>query len=235
MHDQHGTQSFLDYDELVVGTGAVPVRGPIDGLNRLGVEDGVHLLHSMGDTFDLTASLDGLRPATALIVGAGYVGLEMAEGLTARGIHVTQVEMLPEVLPTVDVELGALVHTELAKHGVDVHTNSTVTRITRTPDGPARLHVEGTGPDGEPLGWDVDLASADGRAETTSASQSSHSRSPRLASITSNREARRDDRPDMWRACCSRTTCSWRTSRPRPQAPKTFTRLTASATTSRPT
>jgi len=154
MHDRHGTQSFLDYDELVVGTGAVPVQPPIDGLNRLGVEDGVHLLHSMGDTFDLTASLYGLRPATALIVGAGYVGLEMAEGLTARGIHVTQVEMLP----TVDAELGALVHTELAKHGVDVHTNSTVTRITRTPDGPARLHVEGTGPDGEPLGWDVDLA-----------------------------------------------------------------------------
>jgi len=61
----------------------------------------------MGDTFALTRTLDTLQPATALIVGAGYVGLEMAEGLTARGIRVTQVEMLPEVLPTVDVELGA--------------------------------------------------------------------------------------------------------------------------------
>ncbi len=72
----------------------------------------------------------GIQPTTALIVGAGYVGLEMAEGLTARGIAVTQVEMLPEVLPTVDPELGALVHAELERHGVDVHTSTTVTRIT---------------------------------------------------------------------------------------------------------
>ncbi|WAX58415.1 FAD-dependent oxidoreductase [Jatrophihabitans cynanchi] len=157
VRDQHGVQSWLDYDELVVGTGALPVRPPIDGLDGLGVEDGVHLLHSMGDTFDLTTSLDSIRPATALIVGAGYVGLEMAEGLTARGIIVTQVEMLPQVLPTVDAELGALLHTELTRHGVKVHTNTTVTRIRRTEDGPARLHVEGTGPESEPLGWDVDL------------------------------------------------------------------------------
>ena len=157
LRDQHGVQSWLDYDELVVGTGAVPVRPPIEGLDQIGVEEGVHLLHSMGDTFALTHTLDTIQPATALIVGAGYVGLEMAEGLTARGIRVTQVEMLPEVLPTVDLELGALVHTELSKHGVDVHTSTTVTRITRTKTGPARLHVDGTGPDQQPRAWDVDL------------------------------------------------------------------------------
>ena len=64
----------------------------------------------MGDTFALEESLDRIKPTKALIVGAGYVGLEMAEGLTARGIEVTQVEMLDEVLPTVDPELGGLVH-----------------------------------------------------------------------------------------------------------------------------
>jgi hypothetical protein len=96
---RHGVTSWLDYDELVVGTGAVPVRAPIEGLDRLGVDDGVHLLHSMGDTFALTHSLDTLQPETALIVGAGYVGLEMAEGLTARGLRVTQVEMLPGSCP----------------------------------------------------------------------------------------------------------------------------------------
>jgi NADPH-dependent 2,4-dienoyl-CoA reductase/sulfur reductase-like enzyme len=78
----------------------------------------------------------------------------MAEGLTMRGIAVTQVEMLPEVLPTVDVELGALVHDELVKHGVNVHTNATVTRITKTDPG---LHVGGKNTDGEALAWDVDL------------------------------------------------------------------------------
>jgi len=160
VRDEHGVESILDYDELVVGTGAVPVRPAIDGLtgpDALGQGDGVHLLHSMGDTFALTQSLEDLRPTTALIVGAGYVGLEMAEGLAARGIRVTQVEMLPEVLPTVDPELGALVHTELTKHGVDVHTLATVTRIARTEAGPAPLHVDGHGSDGEPLAWDVDL------------------------------------------------------------------------------
>ncbi|MEP9383358.1 FAD-dependent oxidoreductase [Nocardioides cheoyonin] len=149
-----GSSDFIEYDELVVGTGAVPVAPPIEGLADLGVADGVHLLHSMGDTFALTESLDRIQPKTALIVGAGYVGLEMAEGLTMRGIAVTQVEMLPEVLPTVEVELGALVHDELVKHGVNVHTNSTVTTISKTDTG---LHVDGTTTEGETLTWDVDL------------------------------------------------------------------------------
>jgi NADPH-dependent 2,4-dienoyl-CoA reductase/sulfur reductase-like enzyme len=152
-----GRASWLDYDALVIGTGAVPVCPAIAGLDELGADDGVHLLHSMGDTFALTHSLDTLRPRTALIVGAGYVGLEMAEGLTARGIQVTQVEMLPEVLPTVDPELGALVHAELDKHGVDVHTDTTVTGIEENPDGSSRLLVRGLQTDGEPLSWDVDL------------------------------------------------------------------------------
>ena len=157
LHGPDGVEKWLEYDELVVGTGALPVRPPIDGLEVLGVEDGVHLLHSMGDTFALTDSLDRIRPRTALIVGAGYVGLEMAEGLTTRGIAVTQVEMLPEVLPTVDPEMGSLVHAELETHGVTVHTGTTVTRITRTEDPGARLRVEGHGSDGEPLWWEVDL------------------------------------------------------------------------------
>ena len=157
-----GSNDLIPYNELIVGTGAVPVRPPIEGLDHLGPNDGVHLLHSMGDTFALTKSLDDIDPKTALIVGAGYVGLEMAEGLTARGIAVTQVEMLPEVLPTVEPELGALVHDELVRNGVDVHTNSTVTAITRNhANASARLHIDGHtnghDGDGQPLAWDVDL------------------------------------------------------------------------------
>jgi NADPH-dependent 2,4-dienoyl-CoA reductase/sulfur reductase-like enzyme len=156
-----GAEAPLAYDRLVVGTGALPVRPPIDGINgadRLGPAEGVHLLHSMGDTFALERTLDEQHPATALIVGAGYVGLEMAEGLTTRGLKVHQVEMLPEVLPTVDPELGARVRAELMAHGVDVETGTTITRISRAPAGSAgRLQVDGTTGDGHPYRRQVDL------------------------------------------------------------------------------
>ena len=149
-----GSTDAVEYDELVVGTGAVPVEPPIEGLSDLGPADGVHLLHSMGDTFALTDSLDRIQPKTALIVGAGYVGLEMADALTMRGIQVTQVEMLPEVLPTVEVELGALVHDELVENGVIVRVNTTVTKIARARTG---LRVDGRSATGEAVAWDVDL------------------------------------------------------------------------------
>jgi NADPH-dependent 2,4-dienoyl-CoA reductase/sulfur reductase-like enzyme len=98
----------------------MPTRPPISGLNgpdALGPGDGVHLLHSMGDTFAVMRTLQQAAPASAVIVGAGYIGLEMAEALTARGLAVTQMEQLPEVLPTVDPEMGALVHAELEARG----------------------------------------------------------------------------------------------------------------------
>lgn len=136
--DPTGAPTELSYDALIVGTGAVSARPPITGLtgpDALGPKDGVHLLHSMGDTFAVMESLEQRQPATAVIIGAGYIGLEMAEGLTTRGIAVTQIEALPEVLPTVDPELGALVHDELERHGVQVLANTTVSAITSTDTG----------------------------------------------------------------------------------------------------
>jgi len=126
-----GTEDRLSYDALVVGTGAVPVRPPIEGLDVLGPEQAVHLLHSMGDTFAVMSTLEERSPRSAVIVGAGYIGLEMAEALVLRGLSVTQMEQLTEVLPTVDKELGALVHAQLVEQGVDVRTTTTVRRIER--------------------------------------------------------------------------------------------------------
>jgi NADPH-dependent 2,4-dienoyl-CoA reductase/sulfur reductase-like enzyme len=131
----------IGYDELVIGTGAVPVRPPIEGLDGLGPDDGVFLLHTMADTFALTAALDR-RPRTALIVGAGYVGVEMVEALAARGLAVTQVEALPEVLPTVDPELGRLVRERIEKAGVEVVTGVGVAAVAKAG---ARLAVTGSG------------------------------------------------------------------------------------------
>ncbi len=157
LRERDGSTSSLDYDELVVGTGATPVRPAIAGLDELGQKDGLHLLHTMGDTHALITTLDASDvPGHALIVGAGYVGLEMAEALTARGGLVTQVEMLPEVLPTVDPELGAIVRGELTRHGVAVHTATTVTGIHPGKHGRSCLRVSADGPDGD-LAWEVDV------------------------------------------------------------------------------
>jgi NADPH-dependent 2,4-dienoyl-CoA reductase/sulfur reductase-like enzyme len=150
-----GTEELLGYDKLIVGTGAVPVRPPITGLtgtDALGAADGVHLLHSMGDTFAVMRTLEQTEPATAVIVGAGYIGLEMADALVTRGLSVIQMEQLPEVLPTVDPALGRLVHAQLAARGVQVLTGATVKQITRAIAGEnGRLRVEAAAADGEPV------------------------------------------------------------------------------------
>jgi NADPH-dependent 2,4-dienoyl-CoA reductase/sulfur reductase-like enzyme len=140
-----GQDELIAYDKLIVGTGAVPVRPPITGLNgpeALGPEDAVHLLHTMGDTFAVMSTLENFSPASAVIVGAGYVGLEMAEALTARGLQVTQIEQLPQVLATVDPGLGSLVHGEMAARGVEVLTSTTVQLVSRAdPGASGRLRV----------------------------------------------------------------------------------------------
>jgi len=159
--DEAGVEDRIAYDQLVVGTGAVSSRPPIHGLvgsEVLGPADGVHLLHSMGDTFELVRTIEEDQPASAVIVGAGYIGLEMAEGLWARGLSVTQFEQLPEVLPTVDLSLGALVNAELTAHGIDVRTNTTVKGISRAPKGSAgRLQIDAVGSSGTELSAFADM------------------------------------------------------------------------------
>jgi NADPH-dependent 2,4-dienoyl-CoA reductase/sulfur reductase-like enzyme len=167
-------EEVLSYDKLIVGTGAVPVRPPISGLDILGPDDGVHLLHSMGDTFAVMRTLEQAAPASAVIVGAGYIGLEMADALTVRGLRVTQMEQLPEVLPTVDPELGALVHGELAARGVEVLTGTAVKAIGKAQSGQAgRLEVQATAADGTAVTRTADmvLVVVGVRPETTLAAE----------------------------------------------------------------
>jgi NADPH-dependent 2,4-dienoyl-CoA reductase/sulfur reductase-like enzyme len=172
-----GTEELLGYDRLIVGTGAVPVRPPIGGLagpGALGPGDGVHLLHSMGDTFAVMSTLEQAAPASAVIVGGGYIGLELADALTVRGLAVTQLEQLEEVLPTVDPQLGALVHAELARHGVEVLTSTTVRQISRAAPGRAgRLEVQATGVGGSAVtrAADMVLVVAGVRPEVTLAAE----------------------------------------------------------------
>jgi NADPH-dependent 2,4-dienoyl-CoA reductase/sulfur reductase-like enzyme len=133
-----GSTELLAYDELVVGTGAHPATPAIAGVggeDGLGPVEGVHLLHTIGDTHALMASLTDRPVRSALIIGAGYIGVEMSEALVARGIATTIAQRPAEVLATVDPELGALVRAEMEAHGVEVLTGTSVTALVRAADG----------------------------------------------------------------------------------------------------
>jgi len=136
--DRAGRAHDLAYDRLVIATGAVPIRPRIAGLDL----PGVYTLHSMEDSFAVHARL-ALDPArAAVVIGGGYIGTEMADALTHRGLAVTLVEQAPAVLTTVDPALGALVGAELARHGVAVATGVVIEEIAR---GDGRLVVTGSG------------------------------------------------------------------------------------------
>lgn len=127
----------IPYDKLVIGTGAEPIRPPILGVDQ----PGVFLLHSMEDSFRVAEYLNTHQPQRALIIGAGYIGLEMADALRHRGLAVTVAEQAPAVLPTVDPAWGVRLGDHLADQGISVRTEVRIEGIARTGDS---LHVTGS-------------------------------------------------------------------------------------------
>jgi len=136
----------ISYDELLIGTGAEPAR-------PAGVpfaEPGIHLLHSMTDAERVVTALELLPAGSRVaVVGAGYIGLEMTEGLVARGFDTTLIQRGPEVLSTLDPELGSLINAEVRSHGATVLTGSTVTGIAPAGGGQWRVATSSTSGDAE--------------------------------------------------------------------------------------
>ena len=117
-----GDERGVPYDKLVLSMGAAPVRPPIPGYAR------VRTLRTVEDAARLAADV-GIAPTSAVVIGAGFIGLEMAENLVAQGIDVTIVEATPQVLPPLDPELAILVSDELTAHGVHVETGASVASV----------------------------------------------------------------------------------------------------------
>ncbi|QIK83039.1 FAD-dependent oxidoreductase [Sanguibacter sp. HDW7] len=118
-----GTEDIA-YDELVLATGAAPVRPGLPGAER------AHVLRDVADVDRIVAALAaGDAPRTAAIVGAGFIGLELAENLEHRGLDVTLVELADQVLPPLDAEMARLVQDRLEAHGVTVRTGSAATAV----------------------------------------------------------------------------------------------------------
>ncbi|AFV75199.1 NAD(FAD)-dependent dehydrogenase [Thermus oshimai JL-2] len=104
------------FDHLVLATGARPVIPPVPGVEQ----EGVYTLRSMEDGAALLEALKGAKRAA--ILGAGYIGLEVAEAFRKRGLEVTLLEAQDRPLPQWDPEVSALVREELSRHGVEVWT-----------------------------------------------------------------------------------------------------------------
>jgi NADPH-dependent 2,4-dienoyl-CoA reductase/sulfur reductase-like enzyme len=125
MRGNASAQRVLPYDRLVIATGAAPTHPPITGL-RL---SGVFPLHTMENSFRVHAFIEEQQPRSAVIIGGGYIGVEMADALTHRGIAVTLLQHGPSVLATVDSGMGAIVGDELRRHGVTIVTGVAVESI----------------------------------------------------------------------------------------------------------
>jgi NADPH-dependent 2,4-dienoyl-CoA reductase/sulfur reductase-like enzyme len=112
------------FDRLVIATGAAPVKPRLEGMEL----PGVFVLHTMEECFALNRRLEA-GPRSAVIVGGGYIGLEMADALRHRGVGVTLIEQLPAVMRTVDLQMAARVEALLREHGVAIKTGATVDSI----------------------------------------------------------------------------------------------------------
>ncbi len=116
----------LKYDELVLSMGAKPIRLEMDGIAQ---SDHVFTLRNIPDVDQIKAYLDQHPVKHAVIIGAGFIGMEMVEGLAQRQIHVSVVEKAPQVLPPLDEEMAAFAQAELIRNGVDVYVNTTAKSI----------------------------------------------------------------------------------------------------------
>jgi NADPH-dependent 2,4-dienoyl-CoA reductase/sulfur reductase-like enzyme len=123
----------LGYDNLVVATGGKPARPPVPGLDA----DGVHGVHRLADGADIRAAISA-GAKRAVVLGGGYIGLEMAEVLQTRGLEVTVVLADPLPMAQLDSDMAERVCTAMCGMGIDVQTDQPVREIELDADGAVR-------------------------------------------------------------------------------------------------
>jgi NADPH-dependent 2,4-dienoyl-CoA reductase/sulfur reductase-like enzyme/rhodanese-related sulfurtransferase len=109
-----GEPFSLEYDRLILAPGASPIVPKLDGIDR----ENVFVLRNIEDTLKLKAYLNTAQPKRAVVVGAGFIGLEMVEALTDIGLAVTVLEKAPHALPALDGDMSGWIEAELARKGV---------------------------------------------------------------------------------------------------------------------
>jgi NADPH-dependent 2,4-dienoyl-CoA reductase/sulfur reductase-like enzyme/peroxiredoxin family protein/TusA-related sulfurtransferase/rhodanese-related sulfurtransferase len=126
--DRKNGETYAEkYDALVLSPGAEPLRPPIPGID----DEAVFTLRSVPDIDAIKEHIDARRPERAVVIGAGFIGLEMAENLRERGVFVTIVEALDQVMGPIDPEMAAIVHQHIKAKGVELYLSDSVTAFER--------------------------------------------------------------------------------------------------------
>jgi NADPH-dependent 2,4-dienoyl-CoA reductase/sulfur reductase-like enzyme len=129
-----GTESWTSYDKLVIATGARPIRPELPGMDA----PGVHGVQNLEDGQALLDTLARTRGRRAVVVGAGYIGVEMAEAMIRRGYEVTVVNRGREPMATLDPDMGRLVHEAMTGMGITMVNDAEVTALPTGTDGRVR-------------------------------------------------------------------------------------------------
>jgi NADPH-dependent 2,4-dienoyl-CoA reductase/sulfur reductase-like enzyme len=141
-HDLAAGRSYWEgFDSLVIATGAVPVRPPLPGVDAAGVFG----VQTLDDGAALLADLAQAQPRRAVVVGGGYIGVEMAEALVRRGVAVTVVDQAAQPMTTLDPDMSAAVHQVMEGIGIDVRTDTAVTGFETGSDRRVRSVVTADG------------------------------------------------------------------------------------------
>lgn len=141
-----GEKKSYDYTKLILAQGGKPIAPPIPGADQ----DHVFQLWTLEDMDKIHTFIEDRQPKTAVVVGGGFIGLEMAEALVKRGLKVSVVEMMPHVMAIMEAEIAGFIQQEMMAYGVEVLTNKAV-------EGIARHHV--TLKDGDRVDADLVLLS----------------------------------------------------------------------------
>jgi NADPH-dependent 2,4-dienoyl-CoA reductase/sulfur reductase-like enzyme len=151
--DDGGRESWTGFDKLVLATGARPLRPGLPGIDA----PGVHGVQNLDDGRSLLDTLGASAGRRAVVVGAGDIGVAMAEALIRRGYQVTVLEQSPQPMSTLDPDMGTLVHEAMCAMGIETVTSTTVTGVltdsaqraravtTEDAEYPADVVVLGTG------------------------------------------------------------------------------------------
>lgn len=120
-----GEEYSLKYDNLILSPGAEPIKPNIKGINA----SNVFTLRNIPDTFKIKNHIENEKPKTAVVVGGGYIGVEMAENLAKAGLDVSIVELADHLIAPLDFDMAADVHRYIKEKGIKLYLNNGVTAI----------------------------------------------------------------------------------------------------------